>query len=429
MPTALLAWQLGSGLGHMLGLVPFARRMGADKSNRIYVAFRDLSRAATLFGKLGVKFLQAPAKTGGKLYFAKGGHYAHLLANSGFGNDHELFALASAWRNLFNLTRPDLVVFDHSPIALLASRGILAPDGRPARRVVIGNGFTTPPDVTPMPPTRSRRGITIDPAQVLADEALILRRVNCLLGLWSQPPLARLGQLYGDVDETFITNFQELDHCPDRPNRPRYWGPTNDSAGGAPPAWPTGTGPRIFAYLKPFAALTDLLQSLRDRKLPTLIYPDAIHAKVKRQFDSDTLRFATNRPDPTAAARECDFAILNATPGTTCDLLLAGKPILQIPIFGERQLMAEACERLGVSQTIWPSNASREQFEQTLAHLLANLHIHTKAAQVFAAKYADFDAQAQREKMLARTLELLHANALKPPASPSVPTEFALHYP
>jgi UDP:flavonoid glycosyltransferase YjiC (YdhE family) len=270
------------------------------------------------------------------------------------------------------------------------------------------------------------RGLTIDISQIASDEERILRRVNWLLDVWKQPPLSRLSELYADVDETFLTNLKELDHCPSRPPEALFWGPTNENSGGKPPQWPDhGDCSRIFAYLKHSPRLSNLLQSLKDRNLQTLIYPDAIPVKIRKQFESDTLRFAPERPDPAAAARQCDFAILNATPGTTCDLLLAGKPILQFPIYGEQQLMAEACERLDVSQTICLKIDARDQIDPTLDRFLANLHQHTKAAQAFAAKYADFNPQAQREKMLARTLELLESPAAPRASHP----DFALHYP
>jgi hypothetical protein len=57
---------------------------------------------------------------------------------------------------------------------------------------------------------------------------------------------------------------------------------------------------------------------------------------------------------------------------------------------------------------------------------LANLPAHTQAAQAFAAKYANFDPEAQRNKMLARTLELLESNS--PPPTPKIP-DLDLHYP
>jgi hypothetical protein len=427
MSTTALVWQLGMGLGHMLGLVPFARKLAATDARRVYIVLRRLKQAPALFGSLAVRYLQAPAKTDESRSLTDGGYFVHLLANTGFGDDHELFALACAWRNLFKLIRPDLIVFDHSPIALLASRGLSCSNGIAVRRIVIGNGFTCPPDTVPMPVTRSARYLKVDSARAAEDECRVLARINWVLRGWIQPPLTRLAELYSQVDETYITNFEELDHYLDRPEPAQYLGLTNDSTGGSDPGWPTmREGKRVFAYLKPFPGLQALLESLRHRKLCTLVYPDSIPSTIKKSFESETIRFVDQRPDPVAAAKKCHFALLNATPGTTCDMLLAGKPVLQVPIFGEQQLLAENCERLGVSQTIWPLTDSREQIDQTLDRFLANLDQHTKAAQAFAAKYADFDPQAQREKMLARTLQLLESPGPKrdPPT-----TDFALHYP
>src|SRR5687768_1699763 len=123
MPTILFAWQLGSGFGHLAQMLPLATDLAAQ-GHRVYLAARNLRRAATLYGDAGVHFLQAPIPIEPVKLHKKPYCYAHLLAANGFGDDHQLFSLAAAWRNLFKLTTPDLVIVDHSPAALLAARGL-----------------------------------------------------------------------------------------------------------------------------------------------------------------------------------------------------------------------------------------------------------------------------------------------------------------
>jgi hypothetical protein len=408
MATVLFAWQLGAGLGHMMQTLPLAAGL-AGRGHSIYMALRNVSGAGAIFWRVGIRFLQAPAKNTGFLSFADGFSFAHLLANIGFGSDHELFALASAWRNLFLLIRPDLIVFDHSPVALLAARGISA------RRALIGSGFCCPPDVCPLPVIRPRAAANSEPAIVTAEER-ILQRVNRVLRHWRQPPLERLGRLYGEVDECFLTTFPELDHYPFR-TEAQYRGPIN-AAGGEDPEWPVhGRGKRVFAYLKRSASLPALLGALKRRGNPTLVYPDGIDGKMRKQFESETLRFQLNRPDPKRAARECEIAVSNGSHGTTCDVLLAGKPILQIPLQAEQELGAEAVCRLGAGRALWPGQRTPQRISEALDELL-EMDSYSVAAQRFAERYAAFDFHLQREEMLERACVL--AAGPSPPVSQAV---------
>lgn len=397
MANVALAWQLGTGLGHLAQMLPLAEGLLRSGHN-VIVVFRDLVRAATLYGRTGVSLIQSPVKLDRAKPFPRGVSFAHLLGNTGFGSNTELFALGCAWRNIFRLTRPDLIVADHSPIALLASRGL------PARRALIGSGFCCPPDTTPLPILRPRADTPIE--QVVADEGRLLARANWLLGLWKQPPLDHLGQIYGEVDERFLTTFPELDHYGVRPGV-RYWGPVNGS-GGKAPEWPgDGKGPRVAAYLKSFPALTTLLDILARRGLPTLIFSQAISRETRERYASArNIRFERERLDPALVARDCDVAILNATHGTTCDMLLAGKPVLQFPLQAEQEMGAARVEGLGAGLTLDARRREPELIEQGLDRILSDARFRD-AARSFADRHADFDSNAERAALLERALELL----------------------
>src|SRR5207253_1351185 len=110
---------------------------------------------------------------------------------------------------------------DHSPTALLASRGL------PARRALIGSGFCCPPGEEGdgiWGVIRPISAAAADRARLRGDEDGVLARVNRVLNRWRLPPLRRLGELYTEVDENFLTTFPELDHFPQRRGA-GYWGP------------------------------------------------------------------------------------------------------------------------------------------------------------------------------------------------------------
>jgi len=71
-----------------------------------------------------------------------------MLANFGFLDRAGLTGMARAWRELYRLVRPDLLVIDHSPTALLAARGT------GLRRVLLGTRLSFTTSTSPMPSLR-----------------------------------------------------------------------------------------------------------------------------------------------------------------------------------------------------------------------------------------------------------------------------------
>ncbi|TMB87182.1 MAG: hypothetical protein E6J45_12845 [Chloroflexi bacterium] len=114
----------------------------------------------------------------------------------------------------------------------------------------------------------------------------------------------------------------------------------------------------------------------------------------------------SQRLDLTRAAAECDFAVLHAGQGSTAQVLLAGKPLLQIPLVLEQQLTARAVERLGAGETA--SSTSTQSLREKLEAMLSSAR-YAAAARAFAQRHSDFDPAAQGQRMVARVEELLNA--------------------
>jgi hypothetical protein len=405
--SILFAWELGAGLGHLMQMLPLATDL-ARQGHRVGVVLRDLDRAADIYGKAGVSFLQAPYWSRPAAFpFPKPATYAHMLANIGFGSYQPLLARACAWRNLFRLVKPDLIVFDHAPTALLASRGM------EVRRVLIGSGFCCPPDVTQVEDAEEPWGVLRPGAAAEAgverlkvDEAKVLEVANRVLAALKQPPLERLGQLYSEVDENLLTTLPELDHFPSRRNA-GYWGPVLCEAGGGDaPVWPEGKGKRVFAYLKPFAAAETLLAELKRHGCPTLVYMERGPTPELRRSECGTLRFCRRRLELSRVAEECGAAVLNGGHGVTAQMLLAGKPVMEVPLAMEQRLLSSAVARLGAGVAASPRD--RESITRKLEALLGGAC--DEPAAEFASRYAAFDAGEQRRAMLERVLSLLGVN-------------------
>ena len=385
--TVLFVWELGGGLGHVMRLAPIANDL-VEKGHRVCAALRELTGAIGAFDPQ-VRLLPAPFRSGPPAPPRATQSFADILDDVTFGDDKTMAAHVAAWRNLYDFVRPDVIVFDHSPTALLAARGLSA------RRVVTGTGFTVPADTYPF---ASLRPWTDVDAQRLRDiEQPILHRTNRILEKNKQPPLEHLGQLYSDgIDRTLLTVFTEFDpYAAWRPNKTRYLG-TGIAAGGASPEWPPGAGPKVFAYLKPFAALPKILKFLHDRSIPTIAYIEALAPALRERYASMTLHFAPARLDLREVGQSCDLAIMNGSLASSVAMLLAGVPSLQIPIFLEHALNARAVANLGAG-----FSAPIKQPEKILDRLstLLGSKRFKAAAKAFADKHASFDADLQSREM------------------------------
>jgi len=394
MGTILVTWELGGGLGHTVRLAPVLRGL-RERGHTVFAALRDLSRVDAAYNEIGVTCLQAPIKTKKAAnYIEPPRTFPHILHNVGFGDFHELRALSKAWRDLYDLVRPDLILFDHSPTALLAARAC------EAMRAVVGTGFCCPPDEAPFRDLRP--WLPDDSAKLARDEQHVLEQVNRLLAEWELAPLDRLSQFYAEVDETFLCTFPELDHYPGRRNATYRGAPWEK--GGKPPVWPEGDGRRVYAYLKSFPALPNLLEQLASTGNPAVLLIDGVESGTLERHQSPTIRFEQERLDMSRVAHECDLAILNGGHGSTAAMLMHGKPILEIPILLEQLVTSRAVVRLGAGLGASPKDS--HQIGQKLMAMLTGDH-YAQAARRFAAKYADFDPGQQIESMTRRLDELV----------------------
>lgn len=408
MATILIAWELGGGLGHIAPLLPIIQGL-EQRGHRVVAVVQDIVGASHVFTDTRVTLLQAPTR----LKASANGvdpprSFAHILHNSGFGQQRELQALASAWKNVFDLVCPDLIVFDHSPTALLAARCCRA------KRIVIGTGFCCPVAETPFRDLRP--WLPAAPRQLRRDEERVLKTANSVLRVLNADRLRRLSSLYEEVDDTVLTTFRELDHYTNRPSS-EYWG-TWSVSGGQTPDWPQGAGKRIFAYLKPFPAFPALLDKLKSTECPTIVYASNVPAALARRLSSPTMRLVTERLDLACVGDSCDMAILNGGHGTTAAMLLAGKPILQIPHYLEQSMTAKAVVKMRAG--LAAERKAPEQVGAALDRLLDTDYYATNALR-FAAKYANHRPADVIERVLDQCERLMRPKSDGTPEKSCLP--------
>jgi UDP:flavonoid glycosyltransferase YjiC (YdhE family) len=124
---------------------------------------------------------------------------------------------------------------------------------------------------------------------------------------------------------------------------------------------------------------------------------------VRSKHQSETLRFTSAPLDLALVGPQCDLAILSGGHGVTASMLLAGKPMLQIPMHLEQALNSAAVVRLGaglVARSVDPEDVAAK-----LATLLDS-DLYAASARQFAARYADYLPDHQ----VARIVDRLEGN-------------------
>ena len=380
MSRFLFAWELGVGLGHVGTFLPIANSLH-ERGHLVVAAVKQLSSIWMYAGKPpSFPVLSAPPEgSPTRKAFPVTSTYAQLLHNTGFGDPTYLNLKVQAWLDLYQVTDPDLVLCDHSPMAQLAA----FISGR--KYALLGTGFTCPA-LNPRLPVMERRSLP-ELAVQLQQEATLLEHCNLIAEIHGGKKLCHLADLYAHASETILLTHEELDHFPKRQN-PMYFGSWNFIQGQAP-KFPSGQGPKVFGYLKPSPKVEELLAELSRLHWPALIVGTGFDDEFVKKYSSATL-IVSNRPvDNEAAAAWCDFAILNSTHASVAVMLRAGKPILCLPLQLEQLLMSRRIVDLKMGGTVVARDA--KSYKLGLKLMGERFPALSIQAQKFAARYRDYN--------------------------------------
>lgn len=320
----LCTWEIGGGYGHLLRLRPVVDEL-RQSGHRVSLATCDIARTQSVFPDLPC--YQAPCHADKGMDYPHAGSLAEILHNIGCGSQQSVFQIAAAWQALFDLVRPDVVVMDFSPTALLAVQG------RGVRRVLIDNGYSHPPDTPCMPSLRPWQPGYRDMHEGI--ERSVLESVNAWLRAQELEPLPYLAALFHRADSINLLTLPELDHTGPKPGA-AYRG--YFAVGGEPPPWPSTDGKRVFVYLKPFPGLDALLGRLAAMEYSVLaIVPDCGEGLLDKYRDVPRLHLTERMFDIRAIARQADYAL--SVGGDTVGILLSGgTPVCVLPYHPEQRL-------------------------------------------------------------------------------------------
>jgi UDP:flavonoid glycosyltransferase YjiC (YdhE family) len=389
-----LCWELGGGLGHAGRLKMLARALLA-RGHRVTMSLRDLAQTRALLADLDVPKFQAPIwQLGSAGLPPTQGNLAEILFLFGYLDAAPLSGMVDGWRALFGQLRPDLVVADFAPTALLAARAM------GLRSASVGNGFYSPPPRKPLPPLRDWEQI---PAQRLAAaEARVVSTANALLPASAQPVKYAAELFLGDC--AVLCGWPELDHYGRAESEAAHWaGPSLLSHDGIAPRWPAGGGRKVFAYLKAgHPAHRAVLQALVDEGCRAVVYLAEVAGGAAPPVVSALLHYADGPVDLALALAEAELCVCHAGDATVAQTLLAGVPLLMLPMQNEQFLLARrvAVSGAGYNAALLPADGDwRGAVRRVLGQDSYRL-----AARAFASRHQGYDP-VQKNDELAALLE------------------------
>jgi len=400
--TFVFAWELGGGLGHAARIKPLAQEL-LRRGHRVRLILRDLAGVAEVLNDLAVPKLQAPVyqlKTMGLLQ--PQASLAEILLANGYLQAGHLGAQIDGWLSAFECCGATAVIGDYAPSAVLAARIAGLPTA------TVGIGFYMPPEIQPIPTFRDWEAIPA--ARIAHAETQVLTSVNTVLARHGCAPVEALWRLYSG-DRPLLCTWPEFDHY-SRQNRPdnkkadqTWWGPTFLSSTGqdsaeSNPAWPVGTGPRVFAYLKaghPDHALW--LQALVDKGCRVLCYLPEVATGKPAPVRSAAIHYAKRPINIGALMPSCELMVCHAGEATLTQGLLAGVPLLLLPMQPEQFLMARGVARSTGAAINAAEHPRPTPMKALLAQLLDTPLMRDKA-RAFAARYAGFSNAEQTRQLV-----------------------------
>lgn len=266
------------------------------------------------------------------------------LLREGWEDPAVLTALVEAWRNLFRLTRADILIAQAAPTALLAARGL----GMGC--VILGSGYDNPPAATPMP--------VFDPALTGApeQEAAATRAANAALRAHAAPEVGAFADIL-TCELSLLATWPELDHYPNRadlhPDHARPIGPLITEDAGAPAAWRDRGAPRVFAYLRPGLPASAATFGALHRMAPDLdvllAAPGVAPEEARRLIDRGVQ--VVDGPVRLSDIMEgCDLGVSHGGTGVSSLLALRGVPQICLPGHQEQAMLTRTLAGQGAAR-------------------------------------------------------------------------------
>lgn len=387
MARVLIAWELGEAFGHLARCLRLAQGLLA-RGHGVTLVLKDVRLPAGQTTAAGITVLPAPLTPQAGASSSPPVNYADVLRVSGFADARDVAARLNAWQGLFSLVRPDVLVADHAPTALLAAQLAEIP------HLSIGNGFAIPPAVAPWPSIRPWE--TVSDQSLTTAETRLDRVLDAAQKALGHARTVRARDLFAEHD--ILDTFAELDHYGARPDG-RYVGPIVSVPQALRVAWQSQEEPKVLAYLRPAVpGFKSILQALARLDAEVLCVAPGMTPEMAKHCATRRLRIALVPVDLPPLLAHADLAVGYGNTGFSTQALLAGVPLAMRPRHVEQALFAHRVEALGAGKLLG-GRIDADSVTQALQELL-NRQTYRQAAHAFKDRHRHFTTGQAIEQSL-----------------------------
>lgn len=205
----VFVWELGNHNGHLVKDIALAISLRNEGHNVTFIVdHKKLDIAAKLLTPNKFEFILGPTEPLPIVYLNRQLNYSCILLSLGWGNNLELLKYTNRWCNVIESLKPDIIIADHSPIAILVSFITRI------KIVLFGTGFEIPPLVYPMPSIR--HDLDIDIKQLEYCDNALIKSINYVLTSRHAREISNIFNLFNR--NSLLTTIKELDHYSVRTN-------------------------------------------------------------------------------------------------------------------------------------------------------------------------------------------------------------------
>lgn len=346
MLGALLAWEGGSGRGHVVPLRTIAEAVSDRFTFDAALCRLDFKDELAAF----CKPVQGPwlpysgeyRKSQGDPVTATWGEF---LADIGFRRPEILRESIGWWQGVMRECEISLVIGDHAPCALLAARGLGIPS------VAIGGGYWLPPSNMETFPVLLPRF-----SRCLYDEAETVDIINSVVPEFGVPELKRLPEVYAASDQ-LVFSLEMLDPYTEW----RTQSLLPPIIGGTPE--PAADGDEIFIYFSTSEkSHRGLMEAIGSLGVPVRVFIPGIDDRTAEDLTRRGVHVERSAVPVDLVAKRSRLMINAAQHGTLCMGLAAGLPQVSVPQQREQLYNALAAERRGVLVNVEKDNRGAERF-------------------------------------------------------------------
>lgn len=387
MARVLIAWELGEAFGHLARCLRLTEGLLA-RGHTVTLALKEVRLPVGQALSSGITVLPIPRTLQPAVDRIASVNYADVLRATGFADSQDVAARLNAWRGIISLTRPDVLVADHAPTALLAAHLSETP------YLSIGNGFTIPPVGSPWPSIRPWEDVSAK-ALFIAEAQLdrVTETAQRALGYKTN---VRVRELFGRND--ILDTFAELDHYGARPEA-GYVGPIVSVPQAMRVAWQGRETIKVLAYLRPSVpGFATILCALAQLDAEVLCVAPGMKPETARRFATRSLRIALAPVDLRHLLDHADLAVSYGNSGFSTQALLAGVPLAMRPRHVEQALFARRVEVLEAGQLLGADRSGHRTLI-SLQELLDN-PTYGQGARVFQARHRNFSTGQAIEQSL-----------------------------